>query len=176
MKNFIPIIFLNLIFLFSMSELYGQKLIRINSYYIEDGNGVRQKISREEAQKLMYTFQDSKKHYKNYKNLMITTATSTVVSFTFLGYYALNGMLSEVKYNINNVISSSEKEKEKVSTTPLAIGGGLLAIGILTGISSYSNLTKAIDTYNEKSGFQKNEKHLLKISVTPGSVGMVYSF
>jgi hypothetical protein len=28
----------------------------------------------------------------------------------------------------------------------------------------------------KKSGFQKTEKHTLKISVAPGSVGIVYSF
>lgn len=179
MKIFILIIFLNLIFLFSMSELFGQKLIRINSYYLEDGNGVRQKISREEAQKLMYTFQESKNHYIDYKGLMIMSITSTAASVPFLGYYAIHKLISDANIpagNWNFGPDNVEKEKNRVNTTPLAIGGGLLAIGILTGISSYSNFTKAIDTYNEKSGFQKTEKHSLKISVAPGSVGMMYSF
>lgn len=166
-------------FLFSMSELYGQKLIRINSYYLEDGNGVRQKISREEARKLMYTFQESKKHYKNYQDLMALSLTSAAGSLSFLGYYTFQkskDILDFSSLNFNLGPGYEMDVEDKISNTPLYIGGGLLAITIITGIYSHSNFTKAIDTYNEKSGFQKTEKHSLKISVAPGSVGMVYSF
>lgn len=181
MKNLPCIILFSLFTLFSVNHLSGQKLIRINSYYIEDGNGVRQKISREEAQKLMYTFQDSKKHYKDYQNLMTLSLTSAAGSLSFLGYYTVQNAkdfldFSSLNFNFGPGDDMNVEVEDKISDTPLYIGGGLLAITIITGISSYSNLTKAINTYNEKSGFQKTEKHSLKISVAPGSIGMVYSF
>jgi hypothetical protein len=37
-------------------------------------------------------------------------------------------------------------------------------------------MIKKDERYHKKSGFQKTEKHSLKISVAPGSVGLVYSF
>jgi len=179
MKNLPCIILFSLFTLLSVNHIFGQKLIRINSYYLEDGSGVRQKISREEAQKLMYTFQDSKKYYKNYQDLMALSLTSAAGSLSFLGYYTFQkakDILDFSSLNFNFGPGDEMDVEDKISDTPLYIGGGLLAITIITGIYSHSNFTKAIDTYNEKSGFQKAEKHSLKISVAPGSVGLVYSF
>lgn len=174
MKNFTCIICIGLSIFLSVPPLNGQKLGKTSHYYIEDENGNNQFISNKEAQKLMFSFQESKEYYNNYQGLMVMSITTIVGSVPFFGYYALQKAFED--FSTINLGPGHSVDDDKVSTTPLFIGGGLLAIGILAGISSDINFKKAIDTYNEKAGFKKAKEHTLRIAVRPGSVGVVYGF
>lgn len=174
MKNFKCIVCISIFIFLSAHQLSGQKLIRTTGYYIEDENEKNQLISRHDALKLLYYFQESKEYYKYYQGLMVISKTTAVGSLPFLWHYAIYKAFSGV--NLGGSILGSGGGEDEVNTTPLFIGVGFLAIGIFTGIASYSNFTMAIDSYNEKAGFNKAENHTLRISTSPGSTGMVYSF
>lgn len=168
------ILFISYFCVLSAPDLSAQKLIWISRYYIEDETGKNQLISNKEARKLLYSFTESKDYYRAYQGLLVVSITTAIGSLPFLGHYAIDKALSEV--SLGGSILGSGVGEDEVNTKPLFIGGGLLALGILSGISSYSNFTKAIDTYNEKAGYTKQEEHSLRFSFHPGSVAVVYSF
>ena len=168
------ILFISYFCMLSAPDLSAQKLIWTSRYYLVDETGKNQLISNKQARKLLYSFTESKDYYRAYQGLLVVSITTTVGSLPFLGHYALDKALSEA--NLGGSILGSGGGEDKVNTTPLFIGGGLLALGILSGIGSYSNFTKAIETYNEKAGFTKPEKHSLRFSAGPGSFTVAYSF
>lgn len=168
------LIFLTIIFAFvssfsGFSQTGNQIELKKKRYYQND-----KKLNSKEIKSILLSDPESAVEYQLAKKNSTIAAVPMLVGAGLCLYGSFASLKSSIDQT--NAINNGEYYEEKSYLAPVAIGAGLVLVGLPFVLSSNKHLKKSIDIYNKNQNTGYRDIQKLEFGLTQNGVGVVYRF